>query len=65
MLQNNTKIYGKVISAGELVVKTQYLCTMQENTNWYWKQQPLQRTIIVPTHTILHPHHDVITIGYV
>ena len=24
-LQNNTKIYGQVISAGELVVKAQYL----------------------------------------
>ena len=28
---------------------------MQENTNWYWKKQPLQQTIIFPTHTILHP----------
>ena len=38
---------------------------MQENTNWYWKQQPLQQTIIVPTRTILHPRLDVITIRYV
>ena len=38
---------------------------MQENTNWYWKQQPLQQIIIVPTRTILHPHIDVITIRYV
>ena len=28
-LQNNTIIYGQVISAGELVVKAQYLCSMQ------------------------------------
>ena len=28
-LQNNTKIYGQVISAGGLVVKAQYLCSMQ------------------------------------
>ena len=27
-LQNNTTIDGKVISAGELVVKAQYLCSM-------------------------------------
>ena len=40
-LQNNTKIYGQVISAGELFVKAQYLCSMQEKTNWYWKQQSL------------------------
>ena len=38
---------------------------MQENTNWYWKQQPLQHTIVVPTRTILHPRLDVITIRYV
>ena len=38
---------------------------MQENTNWYWKQQPLQQTIIVPTRTILHPRLDVIIIRYV
>ena len=56
--------YGQVISAGELVVKEQYLCSMQENTNWYWKQQPLQQTIIFPTRTILHPRLDVTTIIY-
>ena len=28
-LQNNTTIDGKVISAGELVVKAQYLCSMR------------------------------------
>ena len=38
---------------------------MQENTNWYLKQQPLQQTIIVPTHTILHPCLEVIIIRYV
>ena len=32
-LQNNTTIYGRVISAGKLVVKAQYICFMQENTN--------------------------------
>ena len=64
-LQNNTTIDGQVISAGELVVKAQYLCSMQENTNCYWKQQPLQQTIIVPTHKILYPRFDVITTRYV
>ena len=29
MLQNNTTIYGQVISVGELVFKAQYLCSMQ------------------------------------
>ena len=53
------------ISDGELVFKAQYLCSTQENTNWYWKQQPLQQTIIVPKRTILHPRLDVIIIRYV
>ena len=64
-LQNNTTIYGKFISTGELVVKSQYICSMQENTNWHWKQQPLQQKIIVPTRTIVHPRLDVIIIRYV
>ena len=64
-LQNNTTIYGQVISAGELVFKAQYLCSMQENTNWYWKQQPLQHTIIPPTRTIIHARLHVIIIRYV
>ena len=38
---------------------------MQENTNWYWKKQPLQYTIIVPKRIILHPRLDVITIKYI
>ena len=64
-LQNNTKIDGQVISAGELVVKVQCIFSMQENTNLYWKQQPLQYTIMVPTRTVFHPCLDVITIRYV
>ena len=63
-LQNNKTIDEQVISAGELVVREQYLCSIQENTNWYWRQQPLQQTIIFPTRTILHPRLDVITIIY-
>ena len=64
-IQNNITIDGQVISSGELVVKAQYICPMQENTNWCWKQQPLQQTIIVPTLIILHPRLDVITIRYI
>ena len=64
-LQNNITIDGQVISAGELVVKAQYICSIQGNTDWYWKQQPLQHTIMVPTRTILHPCLYVIKIIYV
>ena len=35
---------------------------MQEKINWYWKQQTLKQTIIVPTRTIPHPCLDVIII---
>ena len=41
-LQNNTTIDRQVISAVKLVVKVQYLFSMQENTNKFWKQQLLQ-----------------------
>ena len=34
-IQNNTTIDGKVISDGELVFKSQYLFSMQENNNMY------------------------------
>ena len=35
---------------------------MQENTNWYWKQQSLQHNIIFPTHTIIRPRLYVVGI---
>ena len=37
-LQENTTIDEKIITSGELVVKAQYLCSMQIDTNWYWNQ---------------------------
>ena len=40
------------------------LLLVQENTNWYWKKQSLQQTIIVPTRTIIHPRLDVVIIRY-
>ena len=54
-LQENTTMDGKFITDGELVVKTQYICSMQIDTNWYWNQQPKHHFIPVPTRTILHP----------
>ena len=35
-LQDNTTISRQIITAGELVVETKYLCSMQIDTNWYW-----------------------------
>ena len=34
-LQENTTIDGQIITAGELVVKAQYLCYIQVNNNLY------------------------------
>ena len=53
-LQYSTTIDGQVITAGELVVKSQYLCSVQVDTTWNWNQQPKQHVITVPTRTILH-----------
>ena len=50
-LQENTTIYGQIITVGELVVKEKYLCSMQVDTNWYWNQQPKHHVITVPTRT--------------
>ena len=37
-LQENTTTDGKIITAGEFVVKARYLCSMQIDNNWYWNQ---------------------------
>ena len=58
-LQENTTIDGQIITAGELFVKAQYLCSMQIDTNWYWNQQPKHHVITDPTRTILHPQLEV------
>ena len=62
MLQNNITIDGKFISMGDLVVNVQYLFSIQENTNWDWKKQPLQKNIIVTTCTTINPRLDVVGI---
>ena len=58
-LLKNTTIDGQIITAGELVVKSQYIFSMQIVTNWYWNQQPKHHVITVPTRTILHPQLEV------
>ena len=63
-LQENTKIDGQIITAGELVVKAQYLCSMQIYTNFCWNQQPRQHVITIPTRTIIHPQLEVNAVTY-
>ena len=59
ILQENTTIDGKIITAGELVGKSKYLCSMQVDTNWYWNQKLKQHFITVPTCKILHLQLEV------
>ena len=63
-LQDIATIDGTIISDGELVVKTKYLCSMQVDTNWYWNQHPQKLSITVPTRTILHPQLEVNAVTY-
>ena len=58
-LNENTTINGHIITAGELVVKAKYFCSMQIDTNWYCNQQPKHHVRTLPTRTILHPQLDV------
>ena len=58
-LKDNKKIDRKFITAWELVVKAQYLCSVQVDSNRYWNQHPQQHVITVPTRTILHPGLEV------
>ena len=50
---------GQIITAGESVVRSQYLSSMQVDTNWYWNQHPQQHVVTVPTRTIIHPRLEV------
>ena len=63
-LQENTTIDGKIITAGELVVKEKYICYIQVDTNWYLNQQPKHHVIIVPPRTILHPKPEIDAVTY-
>ena len=63
-LQDSKTIDGQIITAGELVVKAQYICSMKVDTNWYWNQHPQQHVITVPTHTIVHPRLEFEAVTY-
>ena len=62
-LQDTTTSYGQIVNAVKLVVKEQYLSSMQVDTNRYWNQKPRQHAITVPTRKILHqkPEFNAVT----
>ena len=45
-------------------MKSQYLCYIQVDTNWYWNQQPKKHFTTVPTLTPLHPKLEVNAVTY-
>ena len=47
-----------------MVVKAQYICSMQIDTNWYWNKHPQHHVITVPTRTIIHPQLGVNAVTY-
>ena len=61
-LQYDTTCDSQLISSGELVVNSQYLICIQENTNWCCKQKKQQQVIIVPARTIVHPCLDFVAV---
>ena len=64
-LQDNTTIDVKIVTSGKLVVKSQYLCYIHVNTNWYWYQHLQHHDIIVTTRTILHQKLEVNAMTYI
>ena len=48
-----------------MVAKSQYLCSVQVKTNWYWYQHPLHQVITLTTRTIIHPRLEVNAITYI
>ena len=64
-LKHYTTFNINIISSGELVIKTQYIICIQENTNLYWCKKNQQQYTIVTTQTIVHPCIDVVAVKYV
>ena len=53
-LQEDQTIYGKLMSAGELLVISEYLSIMKPEKNWHWKQHGKNQSFIISTIAIVH-----------
>ena len=49
----------RFIKAGELIVKTEYLSTIKDNTNWYRQQLGTNERFIIENCNIVHACLDV------
>ena len=64
-LQEETICDRQISTAGKIVVKSQYINCIQDNTKWYWERKPQHKNIIVPTLKIVHPCLYVNTVAKV
>ena len=60
MLQDNKTVEKKVINAGEIILKAEYLSIMKSNTNWYCKKIGTKDNVVIATRTIVHSCLDVL-----
>ena len=65
MLQYYKTVNKQVIKVGELILKAEYVIIMKSSKTWYWQQLETKDSVVVATHTIVHPCLDVSTIKYV
>ena len=65
MLQYYKTVNKQVIKVGELILKAEYIIIMKSRKTWYWQQLETKDSVVVATHTIVHPCLDVSTIKYV
>ena len=63
-LQEDTTCEGKISTAGEMVVKVEYLRCIKEKKKCHWDKKQQQQLIIVLTRTIVHQFLDVIVVKY-
>ena len=52
----------KISTADEIVVKSQYMNCMKDNTKRYWEQSIKHNNSIIPKRTIVKPCLDVTTV---
>ena len=61
-LQGDTTCDCQIITAGELVVRAQYMSYTKENTKLHWEQTQYQQITTVTTRTITNPCLGVVVV---
>ena len=63
-LQGDKTVDKQAITAGELIVKEEYLSGMKTNTKWYCQQLKNKYSVIIETCTLVHTGLYVSTINF-